>query len=129
MESSRLLYSMMLTTATQASEESFGRLRTKRDDDDRCSTFCTMSLLFWIGALVTATRQPSSPNARLQAQDGNTGADWMTAKTSNRSVRPWRLSDALIGDSAAPDGLLKLCGSDLKPENRRRWQRHVVLLR
>jgi hypothetical protein len=37
--------------------------------------------------------------------------------------------EMLIGDSAAPDGLLKLCGSDLKLENRRRWERHVVLLR
>src|SRR5271156_1569841 len=114
-ENSRLLYSMKLTPAKQASEESFRRLRTKRDDEDRCYTPCTMSLLFRVGALVMATRQPSTSSTRGR-ECGSRLTDRQDIKQVCQTPGP---SDVLIGDSAAPDGLLKLCGLEKVGNTRR----------
>ena len=111
---------MKLTTANRFPRNHLESFETKRDDEYRCYTFCTMSLLFQIGALVMATQQPSSTNAHLQLQDGNVGADCPDRQGIKQVCHAQGPSDVLVGDSAALDGPFKLCGSDLKPENQRK---------
>src|SRR5947207_1988501 len=54
----------------------------------------------------------------------------MMVKASNRCQTSGP-SDVLIGDSAALDGQLKVCGSDLKPENQKKVgkTRHAVAMK
>jgi hypothetical protein len=74
----------------------------------------------------STAKQKKSMSSNTGRERGSRLDDCQDIKQVCQTLAP---SDVLIGDSATPDGLLKLCGSDLKRESRRRWERHVVLLR
>jgi len=99
------------------------------NDEDRCYTFCTMSLLFRIrhaGDGDSTAKQYKRTSSTTGREFGSRLTDRHDVKQICHTPGP---SDVLIGNSATLGDLLKLCGSDLKPENRRKCERRVVLLR